>query len=1159
MSRLREVSKSVPLALVTFFTAFLAGCDCCPPPIFFPMTVRNVTPIKEGEDIVPVVGDLGGPVDEILSRYRGRTGLITHTAPTTFLMMLNNSTRAFVTDEYCDWCCIDFCRYFPTGGSIYSAAIVGSQVAVGTDQGIAWVSAEDGSWGHYSGAPTSFVISLVPNGLGGVLAGVYYGSTSEAPSVFLCDPTTHACVLSNSGMTNDQNARAIGDFAIVPGSSGSTIFATTQYGNGVFKSTNGGVSWTPCGTGLPQSTSIRRVFAAGGNVFLGTDSTYNAAAAGLYVSTNMGGSWTKPSSLPARNVLGIGGDSTAVYAGVNAPNNQSTATVYKSTDGGSSWQATGSGLTASTINGIAVGAVGVYAATKGGTFRSTDGGATWAPWNRGKNNATVLSLLSANGDIYAGTQGNLSGVQKSSDGGATWTPGNAPIANKVISSLAQVGTTIVGSGSDGTFRSTDGGATWTASSPQVFAAVVASGGNFFGAYALFGSSIISVYKSTDGITWTPANSGTPTNAGATALAAANGTLYAGIGPSVYTSTNGGSSWTLKSKVWAADTSYQISCLQVIDDVLYAGLLGFGAAPETYGFYKSLDGGSTWISIRSGLTANSYAYAIAGIGSTLFAGMQRGLFQSVDGGSSWTHFGEELRNEQINALAVEGNTLFVGTSGRDIRAFVVPIDVSRLVPIVLDVVSGSAHYTTELALTNRGTSAATATLMYTASLGAGSGTATESLSAGQQLIIPDAIAYLRGKGLAIPPSASGAQAGTLLVSFQGLSGAEVAAVTARTTTSTGAPQPVGRAGLAYSALGPGDTAPGRLTVFGLRSNSTDRSNLAVFNMSAEPVTLQVTALSGDGSGTTFAVAAGDVLPPWGWKQYNGILQTAGMTNGWVTVRKTSTTGRFSAYGVINDNGTNDGSFVLPSFENAGLAYVNVPVLVETSSFVSELTFANAGSTDAMLTLGYKESLNAGSGPGGSMNLTLPAGTQRIIPNAIAFLRQNGVAVGPPGGSYAGSLHVDVAGAETRHIYAGARTASPSPAGGQFGLFTGAAFAGSEAGDRAWLYGLQADATSRTNVAVANTSGTEFGGSITLQLQAYDGDAGGIAKGSSVEITLAPGQWSQASGFLAAQGVANGWVKITRTSGNSPWIAYGVVNDGGGPGQGTGDGSYVPMTR
>ncbi|MEO8587558.1 MAG: hypothetical protein ABI584_15435, partial [Acidobacteriota bacterium] len=46
-------------------------------------------------------------------------------------------------------------------------------------------------------------------------------------------------------------------------------------------------------------------------------------------------------------------------------------------------------------------------------------------------------------------------------------------------------------------------------------------------------------------------------------------------------------------------------------------------------------------------------------------------------------------------------------------------------------------------------------------------------------------------------------------------------------------------------------------------------------------------------------------------------------------------------------------------------------------------------------------------------------------------------------------------------------------------------------------------------------------------------------------------------LGTLGVESGWVEITRASGTGPWLAYGVVNDGGNPGKRTGDGAYVPM--
>jgi len=47
------------------------------------------------------------------------------------------------------------------------------------------------------------------------------------------------------------------------------------------------------------------------------------------------------------------------------------------------------------------------------------------------------------------------------------------------------------------------------------------------------------------------------------------------------------------------------------------------------------------------------------------------------------------------------------------------------------------------------------------------------------------------------------------------------------------------------------------------------------------------------------------------------------------------------------------------------------------------------------------------------------------------------------------------------------------------------------------------------------------------------------------------------WLEDKGVSNGWVRIQRKSGTAPWVAYGVVNDGGAPGERTGDGAYIPM--
>ena len=491
--------------------------------------------------------------------------------------------------------------------------------------------------------------------------------------------------------------------------------------------------------------------------------------------------------------------------------------------------------------------------------------------------------------------------------------------------------------------------------------------------------------------------------------------------------------------------------------------------------------------------------------------------------------------------------------------------SQLVPIVLDVTSGTAHYTTELALTNRTSSPASVQLRYTASLGTreGSGAVTESLSAGEQKQIADVIAYLRGKGLAIPPSTTGAQGGTLQATFTPSGTADLTpesvSVMARTTTATEAPQPVGSAGLAYGGVRPGDAITTKATLYGLRANASDRTNVALFNPGSDSVTVKVTVFSGDGSRASTVYRSAETIPPLGWLQYSSssILGETGVSNGWVTVERVSTSGSFGAYAVINDQSTNDGSFLTPVVEGATGSSLTVPILVEVPGIRSELVLSNRGMTTATLALQYTESITPSLGPGGPVVMNVGPGQQLILPEAVDELRKRGVAIGTKdAASYAGALRIAVSGASLSDIFAGARTAFVSPAGaGQFGTFTPGVYAGQEAAAEAYLFGLKDDATNRSNVAVLN-AGPDGAGAVTLQLQAFEG---GVAKGSPESVTLAPGQWKQFGKFLAGKGASNGWVSVTRTAGTAPWIAYGIINDGASAGERTGDGSYVPMVK
>ena len=79
-------------------------------------------------------------------------------------------------------------------------------------------------------------------------------------------------------------------------------------------------------------------------------------------------------------------------------------------------------------------------------------------------------------------------------------------------------------------------------------------------------------------------------------------------------------------------------------------------------------------------------------------------------------------------------------------------IPQFVPIVLSAAGlNGSFYTSELTLTNRSTNNATLRFSYTATFGEGSGMSSDQLPAGQQRIVPDALAYLRSIGIPIPAS------------------------------------------------------------------------------------------------------------------------------------------------------------------------------------------------------------------------------------------------------------------------------------------------------------------------------------------------------------------------------------------------------------------------
>jgi hypothetical protein len=530
-----------------------------------------------------------------------------------------------------------------------------------------------------------------------------------------------------------------------------------------------------------------------------------------------------------------------------------------------------------------------------------------------------------------------------------------------------------------------------------------------------------------------------------------------------------------------------------------------------------------------------------------AGSDTGSAVAVDaGGNAYvagTTFSTDLNvTTGSPAYRGAGDTFAVKISDSSAPALFVPI-------IISSSGIGGSFYTSELTLTNRGTQTATVELSYVEAFVGGSGTVTTTLAAGQQRIVPDAIAYLVSLGMPIP--ATGNRGGTLRVRFIGLSSPSDGAVTVRTATAVAS----GRAGLAYPGVSTQAALTGTSFVPGLRQNATDRSNLAMQHAGTSaqgPITLRLTVFSGNPGSPSQATLPEVTLNAGEFSQLTLILAGLNLNNGFVKIDRISGTAPYYAYGVINDSSNSDGSFIPAIPENAmtGRSGMSLPVIVE-GAFTSELVVTNWSTQQKVVRFTYVESAQPSTTS--TFSISLNPSQQSLIPNLFQYLRSlNTPGIGPRGLTYVGALFATVDGGDAGGIFVGARTSTPG-GGGAFGLFYSAVPNATTSTGSAWLFGLQQNAENRTNLALVNT-GEEGNSPITLSIDLYDGNTG--IKVTTLTETLNPRAWRQLGTVLnSASGVTQGYARVTRTSGSNPFIAYAVVNDGGQPNQRSGDGAFV----
>ena len=386
-----------------------------------------------------------------------------------------------------------------------------------------------------------------------------------------------------------------------------TIYAG---GSSLFKSTNGGASWSPL------DTRIAGLTAAWLSISPTAPSTIVAATNhGVLRSGDGGTSWNRVNSLAENNALAV----AVNPADANIFLSSLSLHVYRSTGGGATSVVSDAGLASFFTRSIALDPTDdaiVYDAGPAGFARSTDHGRTWSLSTNLLN--VIMVAVDANPSIvYAISET----VQRSSDGGTTW--------SRFGTGLPQGATPF-----------------FIAADPQVSGTlyVVVNG---------------SVYKKAGDDAWIGRTAGLDPSMDFVTIDPRNSsTLYAGGPTGVFKSTNGGTSWA------GANTGLTgLNAIGLAVDPFDSQHL-FAWSPTQV--FESFNGAASWALLTSGPrgTRTFDPFVAGAVYASEFNKVQR----SADGGTTWFPLTDGLpRTHSIFAVGARG-TPYVGDSSGGVFAY-----------------------------------------------------------------------------------------------------------------------------------------------------------------------------------------------------------------------------------------------------------------------------------------------------------------------------------------------------------------------------------------------------------------------------------------------------------------------------------------------------------
>ncbi|HVR98933.1 MAG TPA: hypothetical protein VMW27_20100 [Thermoanaerobaculia bacterium] len=421
--------------------------------------------------------------------------------------------------------------------------------------------------------------------------------------------------------------------------------------SGLYKSVNGGRSWTPTGDGVRGAAQD-----------LETDPTapatvYTATSRGVFKSDDAGATWTDLTSrLPelngatsARGVVAAPAEPGTLYVHLYDPyviNGRPVDRVYRSSNRGASWQLAVTGLP----RFVQVEALAahprqrgvVFAGTSDGLFRSTDSGRTWVRSGlRGNYIAQVafdalqperlyvVRMVPQHHDSYPE-------VLVSTRDGRNWragsgTSGSGPVdlaVDPFIPGTAYLGVSVT----NGTaiYKTTDAGAHWQSALPP----------GEYTSGAQSGVQALAVNPRVPGMLLTSRD-----DFG---------------GRAILRTLDGGASWSASGSGFRGVQARQVVADPADPDTLY--LVG-----DCCSLWKTEDTGRTWRRIEAGLAPGVYAGLALdpAVPSTLYVSTSSGMFKSLDGGETWSGLANSFSAAELAIDPAHPATLY-GAMGQTVR-------------------------------------------------------------------------------------------------------------------------------------------------------------------------------------------------------------------------------------------------------------------------------------------------------------------------------------------------------------------------------------------------------------------------------------------------------------------------------------------------------------